>query len=76
MCVQGVSTRKVKAISEELCGQEFSAPPLAPSTSDWMTHTTAATRPVGGCRGLMKTIPHQPATSFKEFRIKFLVIAK
>src|ERR1700747_3616281 len=25
MSVQGVSTRKVKAISEELCGQEFSA---------------------------------------------------
>ena len=25
MYVQGVSTRKVKAISEELCGQEFSA---------------------------------------------------
>jgi hypothetical protein len=25
MYVQGVSTRKVKAITEELCGQEFSA---------------------------------------------------
>jgi len=25
MYVQGVSTRKVKAISEELCGHEFSA---------------------------------------------------
>ena len=25
MCVQGVSTRKVKAITEELCGHTFSA---------------------------------------------------
>ena len=25
MCVQGVSTRKVKAITEELCGHSFSA---------------------------------------------------
>jgi len=25
MCIQGVSARKVKAIAEELCGQEFSA---------------------------------------------------
>ena len=28
MYVQGVSTRKVKAITEELCGHEFSAPAL------------------------------------------------
>jgi transposase-like protein len=47
MYVQGVSTRKVKAITEELCGHAFSASSLssgrpaagpvgsAPSTSDW-----------------------------------------
>src|ERR1700759_3501320 len=29
MYVQGVSTRKVKAITEELCGQEFSASPIS-----------------------------------------------
>ena len=36
MYVQGVSTRKVKAITEELCGHEFSASSIAPSISAWM----------------------------------------
>jgi len=37
MYVQGVSTRKVKAITEELCGHSFAGPPRsARSTSGWM----------------------------------------
>src|SRR6201988_191112 len=36
MYVQGVSTRKVKAITEELCGHSFSASGSVRSTSDWM----------------------------------------
>jgi transposase-like protein len=35
MYVQGVSTRKVKAITEELCGTAFRRPPSAPSTRSW-----------------------------------------
>jgi putative transposase len=35
MYVQGVSTRKVKAITEELCGHSFRPPPSVPSTSGW-----------------------------------------
>ena len=35
MYVQGVSTRKVKAITEELCGHTFSASRSARSTSGW-----------------------------------------
>jgi putative transposase len=44
--VQGVSTRKVKAITEELCGHAFSASAISainpPSTSVW----TKASRPL------------------------------
>jgi putative transposase len=29
MCLQGVSTRKVKAVTEELCGHEFSSAPIS-----------------------------------------------
>ena len=36
MYIQGVSTRKVKAISEELCGHSFSATRSADSTRGWM----------------------------------------
>jgi transposase-like protein len=35
MYVQGVSTRKVKAITEELCGHAFSASSISASTSGW-----------------------------------------
>ena len=35
MYVQGVSTRKVKAITEELCGHSFSASASGRSTSGW-----------------------------------------
>lgn len=35
MYVQGVSSRKVKAITEELCGHAFSASSTRPSTSGW-----------------------------------------
>jgi len=35
MYVQGVSTRKVKAITEELCGHSFSASSIS-ATSGWM----------------------------------------
>jgi transposase-like protein len=33
MCVQEVSTRKVKEITEELCGHEFSAATISRMTS-------------------------------------------
>ena len=36
MYVQGVSTRKVKAVTETLCGHEFSATTIARPTSRWM----------------------------------------
>ena len=35
MYVQGVSTRKVKAITEELCGHSFSASAISRSTRAW-----------------------------------------
>src|ERR1700747_963219 len=36
MYVKGVSPRKVKAITEELCGHSFWPPRSARSTADWM----------------------------------------
>jgi len=52
MYVQGVSTRKVKAISEELCGHEFSASTVSELKRSW----TGSWRvlPGGGWR---KSIP-------------------
>ena len=44
MYVQGVSTRKVKAITEELCGHSFSASASARSTRAW-TPRWAKVRP-------------------------------
>ena len=35
MYVQGLSTRKVNAITEELCGHRFSASAIATSTRSW-----------------------------------------
>jgi putative transposase len=41
MYVQGVSTRKVKAITEALCGHSFSRRARsAPSTKGWVRHLT------------------------------------
>jgi len=41
MYVQGVSTRKVTAITEELCGTDFQRAASARSTKGWMKHWPA-----------------------------------
>jgi hypothetical protein len=61
MYVQGVSTRKVKAITEELCGHEFSASAI----SDINKTLDEASRPSpsGGCRRTSPISSSMPATS-------------
>ena len=44
MYIQGVSTRKVKAITEELCGHEFSASTISRLTRTWTRSWTFAER--------------------------------
>lgn len=53
MYVQGVSTRKVKAITEELCGHEFSASTISRRTRVWMENWRSSRR--GGWRKTIRT---------------------
>ena len=60
MYVQGVSTRKVKAITEELCGHTFSASTVSRSIRAWMRCCGAS--PNAGSTRRIRTSSWTPAT--------------
>ena len=61
MYVQGVSTRKVKAITEELCGHEFSS-----ATGSWRNSLSAVLTPSSTSRKSFSLIPTVARQVFEE----------